>query len=184
MPLNLEKIDLGGFGINEDVEPQVELQPVSGLNDQVRANMDEALKINPDQHAQITDLSKQSGIPEFAVESDQAKVEHQLKLDDIDFNEMSVRNPNTAKYLTDFNNSVIAQDDIDVLQSLEDVVTTVKDYGSGFDPEEVGDPLSPENFMKPCGRGIFLMRALMDEVEYDVDEGAGTEVRLVKYKDS
>ncbi len=60
----------------------------------------------------------------------------------------------------------------------------VKDCGSGFDPEEVGDPLSPENFMKPCGRGIFLMRALMDEVEYDVDESTGTEVRLVKYKDS
>ncbi len=65
----------------------------------------------------------------------------------------------------------------------EDKLTvSVKDCGSGFDPEEVGDPLSPENFMKPCGRGIFLMRALMDEVEYDVDEGAGTEVRLVKYK--
>ncbi len=67
----------------------------------------------------------------------------------------------------------------------EDKLTIcVKDSGSGFDPEEVGDPLSPENFMKPCGRGIFLMHALMDKVEYDVDENSGTEVRLVKYKDS
>ncbi len=66
----------------------------------------------------------------------------------------------------------------------EDKLTvSVKDCGSGFDPEEVGDPLSPENFMKPCGRGIFLMHALMDKVEYDVDESSGTEVRLVKYKD-
>jgi len=61
---------------------------------------------------------------------------------------------------------------------------SVKDCGSGFDPEEVGDPLSPENFMKPCGRGIFLMRALMDEVEYCVGKNTGTEVRLVKYKDT
>jgi serine/threonine-protein kinase RsbW len=59
----------------------------------------------------------------------------------------------------------------------------VKDCGSGFDLQSVGDPLSPENFMKPCGRGIFLMRALMDEVEYNIDENSGTEVRLVKYKD-
>ena len=64
----------------------------------------------------------------------------------------------------------------------EDKLTvSVKDSGSGFDPEEVGDPLSPENFMKPCGRGIFLMRALMDEVEYTNN---GTEVRLVKYKNT
>ena len=67
----------------------------------------------------------------------------------------------------------------------EDKLTvSVKDCGSGFDPEEVGDPLSPENFMKPCGRGIFLMRALMDEVEYNVDKSDGTEVRLVKHKNS
>ena len=60
----------------------------------------------------------------------------------------------------------------------------VKDCGSGFDPESVGDPLSPENFMKPSGRGIFLMRALMDEVEYTLGENCGTQVRLVKYRDS
>jgi GNAT superfamily N-acetyltransferase len=124
MPLDLEKIDIGGFGISEDtgVLPDDEVQ--------AQANMNEALKINPDQHAQVTNLSKQSGVPEFAVESNPAPVEHQLKLDQIDFNEMSKRNPNTAKYLTDFNNSIIAQDDIDVLQSLEDAVTTVRDYGS------------------------------------------------------
>jgi serine/threonine-protein kinase RsbW len=67
----------------------------------------------------------------------------------------------------------------------EDKLTVfVKDRGSGFDPESVGDPLSPENFMKPCGRGIFLMRALMDEVEYNTSENSGTEVRMVKYKSS
>ena len=65
----------------------------------------------------------------------------------------------------------------------EDKLTvSITDCGSGFDPENVGDPLSPDNFMKPSGRGIFLMRAFMDEVEYKMDEGSGTEVRLVKYK--
>ena len=67
----------------------------------------------------------------------------------------------------------------------EDKLTvSVRDCGPGFEPENVGDPLSPENFMKPCGRGIFLMKALMDEVDYNMDGDCGTEVRLVKYKNS
>ena len=62
------------------------------------------------------------------------------------------------------------------------LTVSITDHGTGFDPEDVGDPLSPENFMKPSGRGIFLMRAFMDEVEYSVDKSSGTEVRMVKYK--
>lgn len=122
MPLNLENIDLGGFGVSKKDDPELK------INTQVRANMNEALKINPDNHAQITNLSKQSGVPEFAVQSNPDEVEHKLKLDKINFNEMSKRNPNTAKYLVDFNNSVIAQDDIDVLQSIENGLQKVKDY--------------------------------------------------------
>jgi len=60
----------------------------------------------------------------------------------------------------------------------------VRDCGNGFDLEDIEDPLSPENFMKPCGRGIFLMKALMDEVEYSIQNKSGTEVKLVKYKTS
>ena len=67
----------------------------------------------------------------------------------------------------------------------EDKLTvSITDCGTGFDPKDVGDPLSPENFMKPSGRGIFLMRAFMDEVEYNMGKSDGTEVRLVKYKNS
>jgi len=68
--------------------------------------------------------------------------------------------------------------------SKDKLIVSIRDHGAGFNPDNVGDPLSPENFMKPSGRGIFLMRALMDEVEYNMDNGDGTEVRLVKYKDS
>jgi len=67
----------------------------------------------------------------------------------------------------------------------QDKVTVfVRDCGSGFDLECVEDPLSPENLMKPCGRGIFLMRSFMDQVIYRIDEDCGTEVQLVKYKSS
>jgi serine/threonine-protein kinase RsbW len=60
----------------------------------------------------------------------------------------------------------------------------VKDCGSGFDLECVENPLSPENLMKTCGRGIFLMRSLMDNVTYRIDKKRGTEVQLVKYRSS
>jgi len=59
------------------------------------------------------------------------------------------------------------------------LTVVVRDEGEGFNPDEVGNPLDPENILKPSGRGIFLMRALMDEVKYDKK---GTEVRMVKYK--
>jgi serine/threonine-protein kinase RsbW len=55
----------------------------------------------------------------------------------------------------------------------------VKDEGKGFNPGKVPNPLDPENLLNTTGRGIFLMRTLMDEVNYNKN---GTEVRMVKYK--
>ena len=44
---------------------------------------------------------------------------------------------------------------------------SVVDEGSGFDHKNVPDPLLPENRMKDHGRGIFLIRHYLDEVEYN-----------------
>ena len=57
---------------------------------------------------------------------------------------------------------------------------SVRDYGSGFDPEEIPDPTNPENLLKASGRGMLFMRAFMDEVEWENAEGGGTIVRMVK----
>jgi serine/threonine-protein kinase RsbW len=43
----------------------------------------------------------------------------------------------------------------------------VTDQGHGFDADTVPDPTRPENLECPGGRGIFLMRKLMDEVRYN-----------------
>lgn len=43
----------------------------------------------------------------------------------------------------------------------------VEDEGTGFDHTTLPDPTSPENLEKPGGRGIFLMKHLSDEVEFD-----------------
>lgn len=59
-------------------------------------------------------------------------------------------------------------------------IIRVLDEGEGFDPQEVGDPLAPENLLKPNGRGIFYMKRFMDEIEYSVRPSGGTVVTLRK----
>jgi serine/threonine-protein kinase RsbW len=52
----------------------------------------------------------------------------------------------------------------------------VTDQGTGFDPTSVPDPTTSENIAKPHGRGLFLMRKLLDEVSYN---DQGNQVTLV-----
>ena len=56
----------------------------------------------------------------------------------------------------------------------------VRDQGEGFDPEEIGDPLAPENLLKASGRGIFFMRSFMDDVQIRRAEQGGMEVVMLK----
>lgn len=51
------------------------------------------------------------------------------------------------------------------------VTFIVSDEGPGFDHEHLPDPTDPQNIEKPHGRGVFLMRALSDSVEFS-DNGA------------
>jgi serine/threonine-protein kinase RsbW len=55
----------------------------------------------------------------------------------------------------------------------------IVDQGEGFDPDEVPDPVEGDNLLRHSGRGVFLMRTFMDEVNVR-RTGSGTEVTLVK----
>lgn len=57
---------------------------------------------------------------------------------------------------------------------------TVQDEGEGFEPEEIGDPLAPENLLKASGRGIFFMRSFMDDVQLRRRPEGGMEVSMRK----
>lgn len=54
---------------------------------------------------------------------------------------------------------------------------TIGDDGPGFDVSSIPDPTHPEFFDRPHGRGVFLMRAFMDRVEFNA---TGNEVTMVK----
>ena len=59
------------------------------------------------------------------------------------------------------------------------LVFVIADQGPGFDPDHLPDPSAPENLLRGTGRGIFLIRSLMDEVHFrQLDPG--TEMTLVK----
>ena len=51
----------------------------------------------------------------------------------------------------------------------------VKDSGIGFDSAKVSDPTDPSRVLMPGGRGVFLMKRLVDHLEYNA---AGNTVRL------
>jgi serine/threonine-protein kinase RsbW len=60
----------------------------------------------------------------------------------------------------------------------------VKDQGPGFDPQKLlGGQNAREVLARPQngGRGILMMKMLMDEVHFEGGNGKGTQVRLVKY---
>ncbi len=62
----------------------------------------------------------------------------------------------------------------------EKLVIRVLDQGPGFEPADVPDPLAEENLLKTSGRGIFLMRAFMDEFAVRRGRQGGAELVMAK----
>jgi serine/threonine-protein kinase RsbW len=55
----------------------------------------------------------------------------------------------------------------------------IRDEGKGFDPSLVPDPTNPENLLKDSGRGLYLMRVYMDEMNINVTpQGTETVLKL------
>ncbi len=54
----------------------------------------------------------------------------------------------------------------------------VTDEGSGFDPGSLPDPTLPQNRTRSYGRGVFLIRQLMDRVEFN-EQGNSVEMLLL-----
>src|SRR3974377_2316445 len=64
--------------------------------------------------------------------------------------------------------------------SSERMVIHVMDEGKGFRLVDVPDPLAEENLLSTSGRGIFLMRAFMDEFDVVSGKTGGAEIIMAK----
>ena len=63
----------------------------------------------------------------------------------------------------------------------EKLVIHVMDEGKGFKLKDVPDPLAEENILSTSGRGIFLMRAFMDEFDVVSGKTGGAEIIMSKW---
>lgn len=142
MTLNLDNIDLGSFSAANpegDTLGQINTSVDQQRSRQANATMSEAFKVNPDEYAHNVQLSRQSGIPTDLVSANPKAVETDLKLKQINFDQMSKRSPNTAAFLTDFNKAAIAHDDVGVLERIEHVFDGLgESINIGFDQQVLG----------------------------------------------
>lgn len=68
--------------------------------------------------------------------------------------------------------------DVEYTMTAEEFCVDVRDYGCGFDPAGRGN--EPPDLFAEDGRGIFLMRNLMDKVEIESAPGRGTRITMRK----
>lgn len=68
------------------------------------------------------------------------------------------------------------QVEVEIRQKDTGLICVVSDQGSGFNVDEVPDPLNSENLLNTGGRGVFLIREMADEVSY---EDSGRKVQMV-----
>jgi serine/threonine-protein kinase RsbW len=76
-------------------------------------------------------------------------------------------------------NNPEAKVEIKVANQNDTFCIQVKDEGKGFAYEDLPDPTAPENLLKDSGRGVFLMKNLADEVEF---QNTGSTVNLYFHK--
>ena len=104
------------------------------------------------------------------------QLNNRLHLDDVLFNKMLVATTEAV------NNGIIHGNKRDPHKKVtltcelnhESLTIRVDDEGSGIDLSMLPDPLAPENLLRENGRGVFLMRSLMDDVEFTKTVGGSS----------
>lgn len=73
--------------------------------------------------------------------------------------------------------------DVLIRCDLKKFTLIVTDHGKGFDPTKIKMPDMKEYLaeLKVGGLGIYLMKTLMDEVDYSIKPGVRNQVKMVKY---
>jgi serine/threonine-protein kinase RsbW len=119
-------------------------------------------------------------VEEVEAAADQLAVEASLDEDQRFHIAMAVREATINAVLHGNEYDPARQIEVSLENTGKDLMITIADQGRGFDPDKIPDPLAKENLLRGTGRGIFLIRSLMDEVHFR-QLHPGTELTLVKH---
>lgn len=124
--------------------------------------------------------SRIESVDEAALKADDFAKKSGLGDDFISSIDLAVRESvaNAVKHGNKFDESKMVE--VRLAKTAEGFEMTVRDFGSGFDVDDIPDPTNPENLLKASGRGILFMRAFMDVVEWSEAADGGTVVHMVK----
>jgi serine/threonine-protein kinase RsbW len=133
--------------------------------------------------AEIEELklpSRIESVDEAAIKADEFAKKQGLGEDFVSAIDLAIRESvaNAVKHGNKFAEEKTV--DLTLARTDEGFEITVRDYGTGFDIDEIPDPTNAENLLKTHGRGILFMRSFMDVVEWSNHEGGGVVVRMVK----
>jgi len=124
--------------------------------------------------------STMESVEEVEAAADQLAVEASLDEDQRFHIAMAVREAAINAVLHGNEYDPARQIEVSLENTGKDLMITIADQGRGFDPDKIPDPLAKENLLRGTGRGIFLIRSLMDEVHFR-QLHPGTELTLVKH---
>lgn len=121
--------------------------------------------------------SRLENVMEFIQEST-AKIEHLCPKDTLSEIRLSLEEAlvNSVKHGNKFNPGLSV--DVTIEASPSCIGITVKDKGEGFDFNTVEDPTKTKNIGKLSGRGLFLIKKLMDEVKF---LNGGSKIEMKKF---
>jgi serine/threonine-protein kinase RsbW len=69
---------------------------------------------------------------------------------------------------------------VHILVSANEVRVTVTDQGKGFNPAAVPNPIDDSNLLREVGRGLFIVKSFVDEVNVATIPAGGTRVEIAK----
>lgn len=129
---------------------------------------------------ELTLPSRIESVDEAAITADEFARDRGMGDDVISAVDLAVRESvaNAVKHGNKFDESKTVE--VRFVASTAGFEITVRDFGPGFDLEEIPDPTDPANLLKVSGRGILFMRSFMDEVEWSNHESGGMVVKMLK----
>ncbi len=132
-------------------------EPRNNKSSQIKSNFSEAVKSNADVHAKDLDLSRKTGVPVESIAGDRPAVQQKFDLGRIDFSDLPDKSPNTAKFLSNYDNAVVAQDDVKSLEGIEADITNINYFTGGrFDKSQFPPEIDLSRALSNVGGSALL----------------------------